>query len=231
MQTAVLIPAYVPGEELVSVVAGLAEIDTILTVVVDDGSPEECQSIFERITMLPRTVLLTHSVNMGKGAALKTGFKYLVEKQIQTVVTADADGQHSLSDILKIAEVSLDQPMTLVLGVRMFDKNVPPRSMFGNTITRWVLKLLFGLKLQDTQTGLRAIPHGLLTDYLAIQPNRYEYELEMLLLSSTKNIPLLEVPIETIYINSNKASHFNSLVDSFRIYRVLFGYALRTAFG
>jgi glycosyltransferase involved in cell wall biosynthesis len=231
MQTAILIPAYVPGEELVTLVSRLSEISTHLIVVVDDGSPEECRMVFQRVQSLPRTVLLTHPKNMGKGAALKTGLKYLEDMSISTVVTADADGQHSLTDIIRIGEVSFDRPDALILGARLFDKNVPPRSMFGNTLTRWMLHLLFGLKLQDTQTGLRAIPRQLFAESIAIQPDRYEYELEMLLLCSVRKIQIVEVPIETIYINSNRGSHFKSIEDSYRVYRVLFGYAWRTAFG
>jgi glycosyltransferase involved in cell wall biosynthesis len=230
MQTAVLIPAYVPGEELVGVVSGLSAIESLRIVVVDDGSPPACQEFFQAVKQLPRTVLLTHPVNLGKGAALKTGLKYLVDQPISSVVTADADGQHSIADIQKIGELSQKHPKALVLGVRMFDKNVPPRSMFGNTLTRVLLRLLFDLKLQDTQTGLRAIPQDLIAEYLTIQPNRYEYELEMLLYSRSRKIPIVEIPIETIYIDSNRGSHFKSIQDSYRVYRVLFGYAIRSAF-
>jgi glycosyltransferase involved in cell wall biosynthesis len=230
MQTAVLIPAYVPGEELVGVVSGLSAIESLCIVVVDDGSPAECQKFFQAVKDLPRTVLLTHPVNMGKGAALKTGLKFLLDQPISAVVTADADGQHSITDILKVGDASLQNPRALVLGVRMFDKNVPPRSMFGNTLTRAMLRLLFGMKLQDTQTGLRAIPRDLITQYMTIQPNRYEYELEMLLYSRSRNIPIVEIPIETIYINANRGSHFKSIQDSYRVYRVLFGYAIRSVF-
>ncbi len=112
-----------------------------------------------------------HYVNLGKGAALKTGMHYLSNhfKDLSGVVHADADGQHLVIDILRVAEELRAHSAALVLGSRDFPKGVPLRSRLGNIITRYVIRLLLGLKIRDTQTGLRGIPVELFPQILKIR--------------------------------------------------------------
>lgn len=165
--------------------------------------------------------VLTHSVNRGKGAALKTGFDYLADVNI---ITADADGQHTPEDIVRIAEALKTYEHGLVLGVRSFTGKVPFRSRFGNWWTRIWFFVLTRLWVRDTQTGLRGIPAALLPRVSALEGERYEYE--MVMLADAKRHPMrpLQIPIETIYLNDNSASHFSPLKDTVRIYRALFRY-------
>jgi putative flippase GtrA len=134
------------------------------------------------------------------------------------VVTVDADGQHLPKDVRAVASSLLENPESLVLGARKFHSEVPLRSQFGNILTRNIFHFLMGKKLQDTQTGLRGIPMAFLIDCLRIKSYRYEFELDMLVQAASRKMQILEVPIETIYIDSNSSSHFNPLLDSFRIY-------------
>jgi hypothetical protein len=108
----------------------------------------------------------------------------------------------------------------LVLGCRHFDSSVPLRSLIGNKLTRLVLRGLTGQNLSDTQTGLRGIPMAFLPSLLRLEPNGYDFELEMLLVARREKRLILEVPIRTIYLDSNRASHFNPLIDSTRVYFV-----------
>ncbi|MBN2147142.1 MAG: glycosyltransferase family 2 protein [Anaerolineales bacterium] len=229
MGTAILIPVYKPDEKLVALVKALSETDVARIVIVNDGSPVEFDPIFKTIQGISTTIdLLSHAVNQGKGAALRTGFRHIdtLPEMIASIITADADGQHSVKDILAVAEETLRHPGTLILGSRQFDKDVPPRSMFGNTTTRWVIRLFFGLRIWDTQTGLRGIPRKALPFIYQIPYDRYELELLMLLLCKKNHIPVREIPIETIYIEKNRSSHFNPLLDSARVYWMLIRYAL-----
>jgi putative flippase GtrA len=159
-------------------------------------------------------------VNLGKGAALKTGLNHAACAFPESVgvVTADADGQHIAADILLVASELAANPRQLVLGVRTFDARVPFRSRLGNTLTRYIMRTVTGQKLSDTQTGLRGIPMGFVPSLLKLRATSYDFELDMLVTSRDAARSIREVPISTIYLNGNRSSHFNPLLDSMRIY-------------
>lgn len=227
MNFVILIPAYKPDRRLVVLVEQLAKASPAPIVIVNDGSSAEFDPIFTTLAPIPRVTVLTHAANQGKGAALRTGFRYIesLSSDLTCIITADADGQHSVQDILAVAEAAKNQPNAMIIGSRRFDKDVPPRSMFGNTVTRWVMRLFFGVRLWDTQSGLRSIPRSLLPAMLEIPYDHYELEIVMLLVAQRSKVPLVEIPIETIYIEGNRSSHFKPLRDSARVYSVLFRYA------
>ena len=214
---AVLIPAYQPDEKLVQVVKSLRDKDIEVTVV-DDGSGENYAPIFNQVSAAGADVLV-HPKNKGKGAALKTGIAH-IEKQadIKGIVTADADGQHTPKDIGLVIETMKQNPGVLVIGARAFAGDVPLRSRFGNTLTRGIFRLATGLKVTDTQTGLRGLPSNIFPELLAMEGDRYEYEMSMLLNIDRWGIKYIEVPIETVYLEGNKSSHFHPLRDSWLIY-------------
>ncbi|HXN48528.1 MAG TPA: glycosyltransferase [Bryobacteraceae bacterium] len=223
MHIAVLIPALRPGKPLLELVDALSRSDVEAIVLVNDGSGPEWEPIFQEARQFPKVHLLRHGVNLGKGAALKTGMSYVHAELPQCigVVTADADGQHHPDDILNVARTLVHNPDRLVLGARMFDGPVPLRSRIGNSATRIAFRLLVGQKLLDTQTGLRGIPRGLMPDLLRISARGYEFELEMLLTAKNNGWSVCEQPIKTIYEPGNKSSHFNPLLDSVKTYAVL----------
>ena len=98
---------------------------------------------------------------------------------------------------------------------------MPLRSRLGNNLTRFLFRHLVGLDITDTQTGLRGLPIGLARELLSIRAQRYEFELDMLILCKHRGVGVVEVPIETIYIDGNASSHFSPVLDSMRIYFVL----------
>jgi putative flippase GtrA len=213
----VLIPAYQPDEKLVQLVAKLRDKGIAVTVVDDGGGPNYAH-IFEQVSETGAYVLY-HSENKGKGAALKTGISHLKKQaKVTGIVTADADGQHTPEDICLVMDTMAAQPDTLVIGARSFKGNVPARSRFGNTLTRGIFRLATGLKVTDTQTGLRGLPKRLFTQLCTLEGDRYEYEMNMLLSIERWGIDYTEVPIETVYIEGNKSSHFHPLRDSWLIY-------------
>lgn len=221
----ILVPAYNPDVKLLSLLDDLRRCFSDI-LVVNDGSTAGL-AVFEEIEKRQIKVL-KHEVNRGKGAALKTGFKWIYENlpDSQTVVTADADGQHRFDDIVRVAEASLVNPKALTLGVRSFSGSVPLRSRFGNWWTRQIFFLLTHLHIQDTQTGLRGIPVSLLPHFVTLSGERYEFEIQMLADARCRETPPIEVPIETVYIDSNSTSHFNPLRDSMRIYGALIRFCL-----
>ena len=223
MRVAILIPAYRPGQPLLDVIGSLAGSDVEAIIVVDDGSGPDFAPIFERARQFPKVRLLRHAVNLGKGAALKTGMNYALCElpECVGVVTADADGQHHPEDILALARTLAEKPAQLVLGARQFDGAVPLRSRLGNSITREVFRLLVGQGLKDTQTGLRGIPRAMMPELLRVDSRGYEFELDMLMMAKHHGWPIFEQTIRTIYEPGNKSSHFNPLLDSLRTYAVL----------
>ena len=216
---AVLIPAYKPDRRLNQLVDDLLAANFKRIVVVDDGGGEAFAPIFADLA--GKATVLTHPVNRGKGAALKTGLMEIKKTPGVSAVTADADGQHTPADVAKIADALLAQPDALILGSRD-KKAMPPRSKAGNTITCGVFGLLTGLWLGDTQTGLRGLPAAALDRFSTLEGDRYEYEINMLICASEQKIPVKEVEIETIYIDNNASSHFNAFKDGLKIYRLMF---------
>lgn len=224
LQVPVLIPAFEPPPELLATVAELSALGFAHIVVVNDGSSPAAAPVFETLQARhPHVRLLRHAVNLGKGAALKTGLNDILARcpTAPGAVTADADGQHRPHDILRLAEaLCVSDGNTLLLGARQFEGAVPLRSLLGNRISSIVMRALVGERLRDTQTGLRGIPSSLIPHLLRLLPNGYEFELDMLITAHHRAVPVEEIPIETVYLDENRSSHFNPLWDSMRIYFV-----------
>lgn len=225
----ILIPAYEPDERLVELVRGIGAARPAQSiVVVDDGSGAGYTPVFDTVRTLGAEVV-THAQNRGKGAALKTGFariRTMCDGAGDAVVCADCDGQHTLVDIERVAAALADRPGEMVLGAREFAGSVPFRSRLGNDCTRVLFRWLTGLRLSDTQTGLRAYPSSMLDWLIGIPGDRFEYELEVLLATKRAGVAIHEVPIQTIYLDGNESSHFHPIRDSIRVYVPLVKYAL-----
>lgn len=220
----IVIPAYQPPPVLAQLVADLTRNPKVeAIVVVDDGSGPGFQDIFKEIQRSQKTRVLLHAANSGKGAALKTGLGYAgrMFPHCVGVVTADADGQHVVPDILQTARTLRERPDDLVLGSRRFGARMPFRSRLGNAMARWALFLLTDIHLTDTQTGLRGIPMTLVPELLCLKTSGYEFELDMLITSRRSGRQIAEVPVAAVYIDGNRGSHFNPLLDSMRVLSVL----------
>ena len=222
-QIPLMIPSLEPDEKLPRLLEQLHAAGIENIVLVDDGSGPAYAHFFEQARERWGCTVLRHAVNLGKGRALKTAFNHCLNTwpQAPGCVTADSDGQHTPECILKVMEALCRQPDALILGCRNFDdRDVPLRSSFGNKCTRAVFKVLVGLSITDTQTGLRAIPTGFMKTLMHTSGERFEFESNMLIDTKEAQVPIVEVPIETVYIEENKTSHFNPLRDSARIYAV-----------
>ncbi len=219
----VVIPAYEPDEKLLGVLKEFTEQTSYSIVVVNDGSSDNCRSVFDAVRGFERVTLLEHECNRGKGAAMKTAFAYIGEHfpADETVMTVDADGQHLVSDALRVAKNHEEHPDALILGSTKFTGNVPFKSRAGNAITRAVFRFCTGVRVYDTQTGLRAFSARRIPEMVSLKGDRYEYEINQLIHCTKNQIDIEEVWIDTVYIEENKSSHFHAVKDSFRIYKVL----------
>lgn len=228
MTTVVIIPSFNPTPVLVELVTGLLQSDPSLQViVVNDGSDADHQSLFKEV---PKSVVvLHHMVNLGKGQALKTALNYVLLnfKPPGRIVTADSDGQHQLEDILKVVGTKTKSDDGVILGVRELRvESTPLRSLIGNRLMSHILFFLGGIRISDTQTGLRAFSFHLAKEFLRLRGRRYEFEVEMLMFCRQNNIPLYPVSINTIYIAGNQSSHFHPVMDSARILWKVLRFAL-----
>jgi glycosyltransferase involved in cell wall biosynthesis len=229
LKTCILIPAFEPDHHLLELIQEIRQHSAdIAMIVVNDGSSASSQPIFDALPALDVQVL-QHPHNKGKGAALKTGFAYWLQQEPSScgVVTADADGQHRAEDIFKLVYALEREPQALHLGCRKLNKEQTPlRSWLGNRVTARLLSFFTRQSLQDTQTGLRAIPSSFIPALLDIESDGYALETEMLLLAKKADLTLRQHAIQTIYLDHNKSSHFNPLLDSIKIYWVFIRYTL-----
>lgn len=214
----VLIPAYEPEDKLIKLVEELSK-ENVDIIIVDDGSGPSYKQIFDKCNKHAKVI--SYAENQGKGYALKTGLKYIKEKYKTPyiIVTMDCDGQHTISDAKKlIHEVNINKS-TLLTGKRIRNEKTPLRSRIGNAITRMIYRITTGLDIYDTQTGLRAFSDELIEYLINIEGNRFEYEMNVLLKCAKDKIKIKEIEITTIYIDNNSGSHFNTIKDSYRIYK------------
>lgn len=222
----ILIPAYNPPKEVLSLyLKKLHKEGFTKIVIVNDGSRSEYIDYFNSLKNRGFDIF-THNKNLGKGRALKNAFNYILNTytKFRYIVTVDSDGQHSVEDVIKIINVIKGEAKSIMyLGARNFsEKDVPFKSSFGNKSTSFFYKVLFHDKIQDTQTGLRFIPKDFIIDFMDLDGERFEYEINMLINCSRTGKEVVELPISTLYFNNNSESHFNPIKDSFKIYKVMF---------
>lgn len=218
-----IIPSLNPDEKLVKLVNELTKCFNCV-IVINDGS--DSKEIFNVIKKDEKVIVLHHDVNKGKGEALKTAFHYYHDNLINLyngVITLDSDGQHMISDVIKMSEI-VKQKNNFLLGTRLFNtKETPLRNKTGNKITSWLFKKLYGVYLKDTQTGLRAIPNRLIDFCIKTSGSRFEYEMNVLIELVKQKEKIEEFDIQTVYLqNSNKNSHFKVFKDSYKIYKLMF---------
>ncbi len=216
---AVLIPAYHPQRQLIGYVSQLVKEGAAKVVVVDDGSGEGSRPIFQAIHDLPQVDVLSYPKNHGKGYALKIGMAYLNRRcpDIEGLVTADADGQHLVEDVIRLGEFMLQYPCDYILGMRDFKTdNVPDRSYVGNRLTSRVFFFLFHRYYADTQTGLRGIRRSELPALLNIPGHDFDFEMNMLVYMTTHRKRVVRYDITTVYEEDHR-SHYRTVRDSLKI--------------
>lgn len=220
----VLIPAYEPDAELISLTKQLKEAG-FSVLVVDDGSGPAYQEIFDPVKAYAQVI--SHGKNRGKGAALKTGMAYIREHipQAEHFITCDADGQHRVEDVVRVSR-QLQAGHKFVLTMRRQRKGIPLRSKVGNIMSRVVYAMLTKRYLSDNQSGLRGFDCSYIEWLLEVPKDNYDYEMNMLYYAAKKAIPIHTILIEAIYINNNQSSHFQPIKDTVRIYRSLFSLAI-----
>lgn len=231
----VIIPALNPSDSLKEYVESLVLGGVEKILIVDDGSRAEVQPLFAQLANMDEVVVLHHAINLGKGRALKNAFNYVLTHWgdgISGVITADSDGQHTVEDVIKISnELDNQKEPALILGTRDFNEEIVPfKSKYGNKITSTVFWMLYGIKVADTQTGLRGIPKQYMYEYMDLEGERFEYEMNMLIYGALHKHQMDQQIIKTVYFDNNSETHFRPVADSLKIYKIIFRSFFRYVF-
>ncbi len=210
MKTAAIIPALNEYQHLSAVVEQAARyVDNVI--VVDDGSRQPLENFLPNHQYLH---VLRHRINLGKGAALKTGVQYAAVLGVAIVVFLDADGQHDASEIPKILAPLLEGRSDVVFGVRKFHGTMPLTAKIGNVFLTLSLQVLYGVTVSDTQSGYRAFRMAVYPS-LQWESARYSVETEMIVNAGKAHLSFTEVPITTIYLDKYRGTTF---IDGIRIF-------------
>jgi len=213
-KTAVLIPSYQEGKRIGEVVRRVrASLDTVL--VVDDGSPDDTA---ENAREAGAEVII-HSQNAGKGAAIKTGFRALMEKGVDYVIILDGDGQHLPEEIDHFLDAASKDCCGLLIGNRMHQtKGMPLLRLLTNRFMSWMISRRCKQPIPDSQCGFRMIHRDVIPS-LFCESNAYDYETEMLLIAAQNGHRIGNVPITTIY--GDETSKIHPVRDGFRFLKLL----------
>jgi len=208
----VIVPTYNNHKTLKRVLDSVLEY-TQNVIIVNDGSTDETGEILKGYAHLTQ---IHHAQNLGKGMALRNGFKKAIELNFEYAITIDSDGQHFPSDIPNfIAEIQ-QQPNSLLIGSRnMAQENVPKKSSFGNKFSNFWFKFETGIKLTDTQSGFRLYPLKLIPKLF--YTNKFEFEIEVIVRSAWKGVVVKNIPIQILYDPAERVSHFRPFKDFTRI--------------
>lgn len=194
-----VIPAYneatAIGDVLKSLPKKIKDYD-VLTVVINDGSTDETAQV---VANFKSVTLINHILNSGAGAATRTGINYVKSQGCSTVITLDADGQHHIEDVLKIAEHSIDSTSDLIIGSRLIaTQGMPWYKVVGNKGLSFITFLIFGVFVTDSQSGLKALNQNAL-DKIKFHINDYAFCSEIIWQAHKNKLKIEEIPIKAIY--------------------------------
>ncbi|WP_276379238.1 DUF2062 domain-containing protein [Flavobacterium sp. H4147] len=208
----VIVPTYNNQKTLKRVLDSVLDFTSNI-IIVNDGSTDETGDILKQYSQLTQ---IHHPKNMGKGRALRNGFRKAIEQNFEYAITIDSDGQHFASDIPVFLEEIYNQPNSLLIGSRnMTQENVPRKSSFGNKFSNFWFKFETGIALEDTQSGFRLYPLKLIPK--RFYTNKFEFEIEVIVRSAWKGIPVKNVPVQVLYDPAERVSHFRPFQDFTRI--------------
>ncbi len=208
----VIVPTYNNHKTLKKVLDSILDFTTNI-IIVNDGSTDDTFEILQQYSQLTQ---IHHPKNIGKGRALRNGFRKAIEMQFEYAITIDSDGQHFASDIPSFITEIQKEPNSLLIGSRnMTQENVPKKSSFGNKFSNFWFKFETGIVLEDTQSGFRLYPLNLIPKQF--YTNKFEFEIEVIVRSAWKGIVVKNIPIQILYDPLERVSHFRPFKDFTRI--------------
>jgi glycosyltransferase involved in cell wall biosynthesis len=208
----VIVPTYNNHKTLQKVLDSVLDF-TPNVIIVNDGSTDTTPEILKSYSQLTQ---IHQPKNLGKGRALRNGFRKAIEMKFEYAITIDSDGQHFASDIPNFISEIQKEPNSLLIGSRnMTQENVPKKSSFGNKFSNFWFKFETGIKLEDTQSGFRLYPLNFIPK--KFYTNKFEFEIEVIVRSAWKGITVKNIPIQVLYDPAERVSHFRPFRDFTRI--------------
>lgn len=211
----IVIPAFNAADSIATLTIRLQDyVSPGDILVIDDGSEDETARLAKQSGV--RTI--SHDVNLGKGAALKTGFKAAIDGRYEYVLTMDADLQHPAESVPDFLDAAAAGCFEMLIGVRQRSDNMPRHRAFSNFTTSLLISLLAGVRIRDSQSGFRLISTCLIKS-MALRGERYDLESEILMKAGLARFTIGEVAIPTLYDGS--VSSISPLIDGLRFLRLL----------
>jgi glycosyltransferase involved in cell wall biosynthesis len=214
LRICVIIPTYNNAPELGGVISETA-LFTDQIIVVNDGSTDETEAI---LRSFPFIKLISYTKNIGKGWAIRKGFRLARELGYEFAITIDSDGQHSAKDLPAFVQKIELTPEAIIIGARNMDQlSVPKKSSFGHRFSNFWFHVETGIKAPDTQSGFRSYPLAPLKR-IHFFTRKYEFEIEVLVRAAWKKIKIESIPISVYYApKEERISHFRPFLDFTRI--------------
>jgi glycosyltransferase involved in cell wall biosynthesis len=210
---AIIIPVFNHEQRVREVISKALDLKMPIYVV-DDGSTDRTSEI---VNSIPGITVLRHNLNLGKGAALLSGFA-AAAKMSKWAISIDADGQQNPADALKLIQAIPPAKRCLIIGKRegMSGENVPWTSKFGRKFSNFWVWVAGGPLLMDSQSGLRLypLPESL---NLGVKAKRFQFEVEVVVRAKQQHLPVYEAPVQVVYQKgSDRVSHFRPCKDFLR---------------
>ncbi|NIA22616.1 MAG: glycosyltransferase [Proteobacteria bacterium] len=213
----ILLPAYNEERFIGKVIDKIRKSGFRNILVVDDGSSDKTYDI----AMEEKVKVLKHRLNMGKGAALKTGINYAYNTGFDYVAILDADDQHNPSDLNKLIEKMASGNYDIIIGKRINYRKMPFIREITNKVTSLIISLLCKNRVMDSQSGFRLFKTKLVP-FINLKTNRFEAESEMLIQAGRNGFHIGETPVSTLY--GSEKSSINPIIDAFRFIRMALNY-------
>ena len=216
MSVGVILPALNAARFLTEVIADIRACQQeIRILVVDDGSSDGTADVARQAG----AEVAVHRVNLGKGEALKTGYRWAADEGLDWVFTMDSDGQHLPAEMQGFLDAAAHDDLDVVVGTRMAaTENMPWLRKKTNQVTSWTVSRLAGTNIPDSQNGYRLYRVALLKD-LKLRTSRYDSESEILVRLARRGARIGSAPVTTVY--GDETSSINPFVDTGRFLRLV----------
>jgi len=220
VKTCVLIPSYNEERKIGGIIGTLIRMG-FTVYVVDDGSTDDTAAIAARAG----AVVVKHKHNLGKGASIREGFGHILKRGFESVLVMDGDSQHDTADIDNFIKELDRSGADMVIGNRMRDTSkMPAARIYTNIFMSWLISMIVGQKIPDSQCGFRLIKADVLKK-VRLKAHNYEIESELIVKAARSGFRIASVPIRTVY--DDETSKISPFMDTLRF----IGFLIKTLFG